>query len=138
VELATLLAGLVESFRLRSGGSGPRFTLESAGAPATVLGSADRLTQAFENLIANAASFSPPGGTVAVSLLSGGGHAEVAVADDGPHPGGAPRAIFTRFFRGGPQARVPAHWPGVGDRARHRRRLRGELRRSRAAGPSSS
>ncbi len=110
VELATLLAGLVESFRLRSGGSGPRFTLESAGAPATVLGSADRLTQAFENLIANAASFSPPGGTVAVSLLSGGGHAEVAVADDGPGiPEEHRERIFTRFFSWRPAGEGAGH-----------------------------
>jgi two-component system sensor histidine kinase ChvG len=110
VELATLLAGLVESFRLRSGGSGPRFTLESAGAPATVLGSADRLTQAFENLIANATSFSPPGGTVAVSLLSGGGHAEVAVADDGPGiPEEHRERIFTRFFSWRPAGEGAGH-----------------------------
>lgn len=110
VELAMLLAGLVESFRLRSSGSGPRFTLDGAGDPATVLGSADRLTQAFENLIANAASFSPPDGTVSVTLASGGGHAVVTVADEGPGiPEEHRERIFTRFFSWRPASEGSGH-----------------------------
>lgn len=110
VDLAALLAELVESFRLRSGSSGPRFTLDAAGDPAAVLGSADRLTQVFENLIANAASFSLPGGTVAVTLRAEGGRAEVVVADEGPGiPEEHRERIFSRFFSWRPAGQESGH-----------------------------
>jgi two-component system sensor histidine kinase ChvG len=53
----------------------------------------------FENLLDNAVSFSPSGGTVRVSLAGQAGAALVTVADDGP---GVPpehvEKIFARFF----------------------------------------
>jgi len=64
-----------------------------------VLASPDRLIQVFENLIENALSFSPPDGTISVSVCSAGPVAEVTVADQGP---GVPpehlERIFSRFF----------------------------------------
>ncbi|HOC44474.1 MAG TPA: ATP-binding protein [Thermoanaerobaculales bacterium] len=116
VALGPLLGGLVESFRLRSGATGPRVELAAGGdAGLTVLGSADRLTQVFENLLANAASFSPPGGAVVVGLHASGGQAEVVVADEGP---GIPEEhrdrIFTRFFSWRPQGQEGAGHTGLG------------------------
>src|SRR5262249_54888322 len=59
----------------------------------------DRLTQVFENLLDNALSFSPAGGTVRVGLNAEGRAAVVTVTDDGP---GIPpehfERIFSRFF----------------------------------------
>src|SRR4030095_5044789 len=59
----------------------------------------DRLTQAFENLLDNALSFSPSGGAVHVSLATEGKDALVTVTDDGP---GVPvehlEKVFARFF----------------------------------------
>jgi len=110
VALCALLGGLVESFRLRSGDSGPRFELAGEDAGVTVLGSADRLTQVFENLLANAASFSPPRGSVVVTLRASAGQAEVVVADEGP---GIPEEhrdrIFTRFFSWRPAGQGAGH-----------------------------
>ncbi len=64
-----------------------------------VSGSADRLTQVFENLLANAVSFSPPGGEINVHVQNIGDGVEIVVSDDGP---GIPEAhrsrIFSRFF----------------------------------------
>jgi two-component system sensor histidine kinase ChvG len=110
VALDALLGGLVESFRMRSVDSGPSFTLAVGGERVTVLGSADRLSQVFDNLLANAASFSPPGGTVTVTLRAADGRAEVVVADEGP---GIPEEhrdrIFARFFSWRPAGQAAEH-----------------------------
>jgi two-component system sensor histidine kinase BaeS len=53
------------------------------GTGAIVLGDPDRLTQAFGNLLANAAQYTPAGGVVRVGLRAGSGEAVVQVADSG-------------------------------------------------------
>ncbi len=99
VAVGELLAGLVESFRLRASGTGLRFKLTVADRGTLVQASPDRLTQVFENLIENAISFSPPNGTVSLAVRSMGPVVEVSVVDQGP---GVPtehmERIFTRFF----------------------------------------
>lgn len=78
----------------------PRIVLECGRAgDLTVAGLPGRLTQVFENLIANAASFSPPGGVVRLSAQRSGGDVVVTVTDEGPGiPEGKERAIFDRFY----------------------------------------
>ncbi len=66
----------------------------------SVLGDADRLTQAFGNLLGNAARYTPAGGGVTVALRREGDEAVVAVADTGigiqPEDLGR---VFVRFWR---------------------------------------
>ena len=82
----------------------PRVAVEvPAGGGLTVPGLEGRLTQVFQNLIANALSFSPPGGLVRVAARRTGngarGMVEVTVSDDGPGiPEGKEEAIFERFY----------------------------------------
>jgi len=99
VALEPLLTSIVDAWRLRQRGSGPAFVLAVSDHELRVLASADRLTQVLENVLDNAAGFSPPGGTVSVSLHRAGGHAVIAVADEGP---GIPPEhlgrLFSRFF----------------------------------------
>lgn len=65
----------------------------------TVPGLEGRLTQVFQNLIANALSFSPPGGRVRLSARRTDGAVVVEVIDDGPGiPEGKETAIFERFY----------------------------------------
>ena len=53
----------------------------------------------FENIIANARSFSPPGGAIRLSARRDGDWVEVAVEDDGPGiPADKLAAIFDRFY----------------------------------------
>ena len=60
----------------------------------------DRLTQVMNNLLSNAAKFSPPGGTVEVSVLRHHGLLRVAVSDRGPGiPAEARDQIFEKFFQ---------------------------------------
>ena len=83
-------------------------TIELAPLPAhlaasppdfTVEGHDSRLAQVFNNLIDNARSFSPPDGTVRVSLRRDQDEVEVTVEDDGPGiPPHALERIFARFY----------------------------------------
>nr|WP_244439572.1 stimulus-sensing domain-containing protein [Azospirillum baldaniorum] len=70
------------------------------GGSMTVKGLEGRLTQVFQNLIANALSFSPPGGQVQLATRrTPDGAVEVTVSDDGPGiPEGKEEAIFERFY----------------------------------------
>ena len=67
---------------------------------ATVLGDADRLTQAFGNLLSNAARYTPAGGTVIVGLRVLPEGVEVTVSDTGIGLKEADRTrAFARFWR---------------------------------------
>jgi two-component system sensor histidine kinase ChvG len=53
----------------------------------------------FRNLIANAISFSPPGGTIRIAAERDGDFVRVSVEDEGPGiPEGKLEAIFDRFY----------------------------------------
>ncbi|HZF14156.1 MAG TPA: ATP-binding protein [Thermoanaerobaculia bacterium] len=98
VDLGALLAELVESARLRT--PGVEMALRpSDDAPLVVQASPERLVQLFDNVLDNARSFSPPGGTVTVELAREDGFVRIRVDDPGP---GIPEAhrerIFDRFF----------------------------------------
>lgn len=95
VSIEVLLEGLIEAFRLRRGDRGPEFNLALADSEVIVLASADRLTQVFENLIANSVSFSPSNGTVTVTLRTESRSAVITIADEGP---GIPEEHFERIF----------------------------------------
>ena len=98
IDLGALLSRIVDGFRRREG-ERILFELQLGEAPMHVEASEDRLIQVFENLLDNAASFSPPGGTVTVAAAPDNGHVVVRVIDRGP---GIPEAhlgrIFDRFF----------------------------------------
>jgi len=95
VSIDLLLEGLIEAFRLRRGARGPEFNLALADREVAVFASADRLTQVFENLLANAVSFSPAAGTVTVTLRIEDESAVITIADEGP---GIPEEHFERIF----------------------------------------
>jgi signal transduction histidine kinase len=60
-----------------------KLVLSSPDSPLFVSGDRTRLAQVFTNLLTNAAKYTDPGGTISVSLLKDGDHAEVVVRDDG-------------------------------------------------------
>lgn len=79
--------------------AGTEIELSSPAHPVIVRASPERLSQVFVNLLDNARSFSPPGGTVTVALDAWDGIATVRIEDQGP---GIPETnlgkIFDRFF----------------------------------------
>lgn len=117
VPLADLLGNILEAFRLRFG-ERLRFVLEDAGEGAASVASPERLAEAFENLVDNAASFAPPGSEIRVAIRREGSNAVVAVRDQGP---GIPEQhlerVFDRFFSWRPGLDAPegelGH-PGLG------------------------
>ena len=110
--LRGLVDGVMEAHQLRGGGA---VELRSADAPLEVVASSARLGRALENLLDNAAGFSPPDAAVEIELAAEGDEAVLRVLDRGP---GVPEAhrdrIFARFFstRGG--ARDDAGRPHTG------------------------
>jgi two-component system sensor histidine kinase ChvG len=89
------------------------------GPPLMVPGLEGRLVQVFQNLIANALSFSPPGGEVRLSVqrVAGpdGERAVVRVEDDGPGiPPGKEEAIFERFYTERPAGEGFGQHSGLG------------------------
>jgi two-component system sensor histidine kinase ChvG len=98
VRLGGLLSELVEGFRLRGTGV-LTYELELPGEEVRVTASPERLVRVFENVLDNARSFSPDGGTVWVRLERHPGEARVTIRDQGA---GIPeehlRGIFARFF----------------------------------------
>jgi two-component system sensor histidine kinase ChvG len=77
----------------------PRLSLVVPDASLIVAGIEGRLVQVFRNLIANAASFSPPQGTIRIAARAAGDAVVVSVEDDGPGiPDGKLEAIFDRFY----------------------------------------
>jgi two-component system, OmpR family, sensor histidine kinase ChvG len=101
VDVALLAQGLVSAFT--AGGParrGVQFETRLPGqGEAMVHADADRLAQVLNNLIDNAISFSPEGGTVEVAVARTGNQVEIDVADGGPGvPDEARDAIFDRFY----------------------------------------
>ena len=75
-------------------------TFEGVGpAGFLVLGNDSRLGQVVDNLIDNARSFSPPGGSVRVTCRRLKSQIEIIIDDDGPGvPDEAMEKIFERFY----------------------------------------
>jgi len=97
-----LLTGVREISRIDSG------TADGEGVSAWL--PPGRLEQAVENLVDNAAGFSPPGGVVGISVGKDAGWAVLRVSDDGP---GILREhrdrIYDRFFSFRPNEKKGAH-----------------------------
>ncbi|SER21544.1 sensor histidine kinase [Microlunatus flavus] len=92
VDLTAVLEETVDRISMRVPGFGWDVSLD----PTYLQGDADLLGRALDNVLDNAVKFSPPGGTITVSLHDG----EVRVADQGRGVVQEERAfVFDRFFR---------------------------------------
>jgi two-component system sensor histidine kinase ChvG len=112
LDIGAMLATLVDIHRATADGADdcrPTLTLTldpDAAGDLVVEGVEGRIAQVFENIIANARSFSAPGGVIAIAarrtagdLGDGRGIIEVTVEDHGPGiPTGMLEAIFERFY----------------------------------------
>lgn len=81
----------------------------------TVLGHDSRLAQVINNLIDNARSFSPPGGSVRIRAARKKGKVQITVEDDGP--GVRPEVqqrIFERFYTDRPSHEAFGQNSGLG------------------------
>lgn len=98
VDLCTLVTRIVEGLQLRENDR-VKLALETPSQACFVEAAEDRLIQVFVNVLENAISFSPPGGTVAISITHTGRHVVTTITDQGP---GIPESnlprVFDRFF----------------------------------------
>ncbi len=77
-----------------------RFTARKLGEGAMIHGNRNLITQALANLLDNAIKYTPPGGSVTVSLSPAGFGLALSVSDNGPGIPAADRALVTdRFVR---------------------------------------
>jgi two-component system sensor histidine kinase ChvG len=108
VDVREIAGRVVDSARMRANGKALIYAVE--GGPVAVLIPPGRLQQVLENLLDNAAGFSPDGGSVQVSLSQEGGSAVIRVCDDGPGiPDEHLEKIFDRFFSFRPGEEQGAH-----------------------------
>ena len=101
VNIAKLLSTVVSVAKERhDDGVTVMLTFEGVGpAGFLVLGNDSRLGQVVDNLIDNARSFSPPGGSVRVTCRRLKSQIEIIIDDDGPGvPDEAMEKIFERFY----------------------------------------
>ena len=82
--------------------------------PTRVFGHDSRLAQVVSNLIDNAVSFSPDGGTVTATLTSEGDQLVITVTDEGPGIRGDASRIFQRFYTDRPDTESFGDHSGLG------------------------
>jgi two-component system sensor histidine kinase ChvG len=115
VDMARVLATLAEIHDATRKDNGPRIVVEAPPAGLQVRGSEPRLVQVLRNLIGNAISFSPAGGTIWLRGRETGGMVELAVEDEGPGiPDGKLDSVFDRFYSERPQNEQFGSHSGLG------------------------
>ncbi|MHA1567884.1 MAG: stimulus-sensing domain-containing protein, partial [Alphaproteobacteria bacterium] len=116
VDLGQLLSTLVQVHQSGSPDDRPVLSLQQGpGGPLIVRGDESRLVQVFQNLIANAFSFSPPGGTVRLNARKLPDSVEVTVEDEGPGvPESSLESIFQRFYTERPEGEKFGLHSGLG------------------------
>jgi two-component system sensor histidine kinase ChvG len=120
VDLGAMLATLVQmrgdTASLPAAGGQPLFRLDTVdGQELTVDGVESRLVQVFSNLMANAASFGPPGSVVTLRAVRDGDLVRVEVDDEGPGiPAGKEEAVFERFYSERPEGEAFGTHSGLG------------------------
>lgn len=99
VELGAILSDVYRAQAALARGRNVAMTLDAPPTP-PVQGDADRLAQVFTNLVDNALTYTPAGGSVHLAVRAGDGYVEGEVADDGQ---GIPEEelprVFERFYR---------------------------------------
>ena len=112
-----MLETLVDVYVLpcRERGVALHLTFDNADDPLMVRGVEDRLVQVLRNLIGNALSFSPSGGTLTLGGGRDNGLVCLTVEDDGPGiPPGKEQAIFNRFYSERPKGEKFGTHSGLG------------------------
>tara|TARA_Y100000031_G_scaffold77340_1_gene84979 strand:- start:6609 stop:8288 length:1680 start_codon:yes stop_codon:yes gene_type:complete len=102
LDLDNILENLVQKYAHRSEASEHAYTISmtnTALTPARIEGNAGRLEQVFTNVIDNAISFTPEGGTISIKLTERPTAYEIHISDEGSGISkGKEHQIFERFY----------------------------------------
>ena len=112
---ARIVQESVEAFRARAAADGVTLHLEAPDDLPEIAADARRVAQIIDNLVENAITHTPAGGTVGVAIGRAGGGVQVSVADTGP--GIAPEElehVFDRFYRTDPSRSRATGGSGLG------------------------
>ena len=113
--MVRLVDNVVASRETRGENNGITISVERAGGSGLVMGVPIRLERVIENLIDNAVSFSPPGGSIVVSVGRKGDRVEASVCDEGPGvPEESRDKVFARFHSLRPEAEDFGDHSGLG------------------------
>ena len=115
IELDSLVANIIASRedRRMNGGRTIRFIRDDGTYD--VSGEPNRLERVVQNLLDNAVSFSPEGGTIDVELQHEDGRILLAVSDEGPGiPANRREQVFQRFHSDRPQGEDFGNHSGLG------------------------
>jgi len=112
-DLLALLQAHVDAQRLQW--QAAQLVVQVSGAPLWLAVDPEKLGTAIANLLSNAIRFSPPGGTVLLSLSAVAGTVRIDVQDDGPGvPADERERVFEPFFRGARQPQGGVRGTGIG------------------------
>jgi two-component system sensor histidine kinase ChvG len=116
VDVGQMLATLVDVSEAAAAQRGSRLRLDVHNrGKLVVIGIEDRLVQVYRNLIANAMSFSPPGGLIMLKAARRNGLVVTEVLDEGPGiPEGKEKEIFVRFYSERPHGEKFGMHSGLG------------------------
>lgn len=117
VDAVALATGLVAAYQTAGLPTGITIAFAGDFGPETAMvrGDPARLAQVLRNLIDNALSFSPPGGTVTLAVAAGHGLVTLSVGDEGPGvPAENRRDVFKRFYSQRPEAEDFGRHSGLG------------------------
>lgn len=118
VPVARMLAALVDLYRDTAKPNGPQLMLDLSESPSSelaVTGTEEQLVRVFRNLIDNAISFSPRGGTIAIRARRKDDVVRILVEDEGPGiPDSKLAAIFDRFYTERPPGEAFGKHSGLG------------------------
>ncbi len=118
VDLRRLLADICELYRATTKEGQAVVAYDPVGEPLYLFGNASALGQVFRNLIDNARSFSPPGGSVDVRIERAAdplAPVRVIVEDQGPGiPPDALERVFERFYTKRPAGAAFGNNSGLG------------------------
>lgn len=110
VDIDDLISNIVSVYPMHRT---PNVTLDLTtknNTPIMVEADPDRLAQAVLNLVDNAVSFSPKGGTVEISLEQTAGCVRISIADRGPgFPPETTKKIFERWYTDRPESEASDH-----------------------------
>jgi two-component system sensor histidine kinase ChvG len=115
VDMAALVENVIGRREFRGENGTCRVGLTREGGSALVMGVPLRLERVIDNLLDNAVSFSPDGGTIAVRVARHESRVETSVCDQGPGiPADAREKVFARFHSLRPEAEDFGNHSGLG------------------------